>query len=78
MKIYNIEATDLFSGEANYSWVRRLDGVVAKSEQGALQIFLRHHSWNGFRKYQDMGHCIEYRNGLTTVFVTQAEPSWTN
>ena len=36
MKKFSVEITDTFGGEANYSWVTRLE-IEAKSELGAIR-----------------------------------------
>jgi hypothetical protein len=41
MNIYNIEVTDLFAGNLNYSWVRRYS-TTARSLRGAIQKLSRH------------------------------------
>lgn len=41
MNYYNIEVTDLYAGELNYSWVKRYT-TKAKSVRGAIQKLSRH------------------------------------
>ena len=46
MKQYNIEVTDTFGGEANYSWVKRLT-VTASTVRGAMRIVVRELGFGG-------------------------------
>ena len=41
MNTYLLTVTDLFGGEANFSWVRRYK-VTAKSHLGAIQKLAKH------------------------------------
>ncbi len=52
MAKFEIEVTDTFAGEANYSWVRRYN-VKAKSARGAMTALARKHG-GGWRKAYDI------------------------
>jgi hypothetical protein len=63
---YTIEITDTFAGQANYSWVERLQ-VESKSMRGAISKAARHFGYKGFRcecycgnyaSYKLQGNCI--------------------
>lgn len=62
--LYFIEITDMFGGEANYSWVTR-HVIKAKSERGAINAMSRRSglSWrnDGFRYLS--------KSGCTCAFV---------
>jgi hypothetical protein len=47
---FSIEVTDTFSGEANYSWVRRFT-FKAKSQLGAIQKLAREYGGGWKREY---------------------------
>lgn len=53
METWDIEITDTFGGQANYSWVNRFQ-VQAKSILGAVQKVARSHG-SGWRKDWDYG-----------------------
>ena len=55
MAKFNIEITDTFGGEANYSWVRRYT-YEAKSFLGAINKLAREYG-SGWRKNYD---CFDY------------------
>ena len=65
MNTFNIEITDTFSGEANYSWVNRFQ-VEAQSILGAVQKVARKHGsgWKAeyndgdFARYKLQGACV--------------------
>ena len=56
---FNIEVTDTFGGEANYSWVRRYT-VKAKSFRGAIQSLARQYG-SGWVKEVECGDYAQYR-----------------
>lgn len=56
---YFIEVTDTFSGEVNYSWVRRYM-VNASTVRGAVWKLSRHEGY-AFRKDWDSGDTIAYK-----------------
>jgi hypothetical protein len=59
MQNFQIEITDTFGGEANYSWVRRY-AYRAKSVQGAMQKLARDYG-KGWRKEWDDGDTARYK-----------------
>jgi hypothetical protein len=61
------EITDIFGGDANYSWVTR-HKIKASSVRGAL-IKLNRDSGLGFRI--NWGDRYDSRSGLTCVFITE-------
>lgn len=69
MKTFTIEVTDTFSGEANYSWVRRYK-CEAKSFLGAIQKFSKFYGGE-WRKEYDSGDIARYnmRNACICCFV---------
>lgn len=71
---YNIEVTDTFGGEANYSWVRRYT-CRAKSPRGAIQWLARHHG-GYWRKEYDTGDTTRYNmvDACICAFITEEEP----
>ena len=70
-RIYSVEITDTFGGEANYSWVTR-HKVRASSPRGAMTRVNRD-SGLGFRRTADYGECLRYdsRSGATCAFVAE-------
>ena len=61
MNTYRIEATDTFSGEANYCWVRRYE-FTAKSDLAAVRKAKNLAGWNGLRcEREDYGDQIVLR-----------------
>lgn len=73
MDTYNIEITDTFGGDANYSWVKRYT-FKAKSIRGAMQK-LALSDGGGWRKDWDTGDCARYnlKNACVCAFVTYSE-----
>lgn len=71
---YTIEITDLFGGEANYSWVKRFD-VQARSFRGAAQHLARNYGAAGWRKTVECGDYCQYvrKGGCVTAFITERE-----
>jgi hypothetical protein len=67
MPHYFVEITDIYGGEANYSWVTR-HKVRASSPRGAL-IRINRESGLGFRSVG----CDRYdsRSGATCAFITE-------
>ena len=67
--LYHIEITDMFGGEANYSWVTR-HCIRAKSERGAVNALSRRSgmSWrnDGFRYLS--------KSGATCAFIDIYDP----
>jgi hypothetical protein len=68
---YQIEITDLFGGEANYSWVRRFE-VRARSFRGAINAVARQYG-SGWKRTVWCGDYQQYnlRNAAITCFVTE-------
>ena len=73
MNTYNVELTDTFGGEANYSWVTR-HVISARSPRG-VAIIMNRRSGLGFRKVSDYGDIARYdsASGATCMFVEIAE-----
>jgi hypothetical protein len=73
MNHYFIEVTDVYGGEANYSWVTR-HVIRGKSKRGAINRFSRLSgiSWNhvGCDRYDS-------RSGATCLFIEEADDSRT-
>ena len=71
--MYEIEITDTFGGEANYSWVKRYH-YQAKSTLGAIQKLAREHG-GGWRKEWGAGDSARYnlRGCCVGCFVTYVE-----
>ena len=71
MKNYNIELTDTFNGEANYSWVKRFT-VSAKTMRGAVIKANREIGYS-YRKVWDDGITRRYNSlsGCTCYFITE-------
>ena len=69
LQTFDIEVTDTFGGEANYSWVTR-HTVTAKSRLGAVQKFSRV-SGIQWRKVSDYGDTARYdsKSGATCFFI---------
>ena len=58
MYTFEIEVTDTYGGEANYSWVKRYT-YKASSFLGAIQQMAREHG-GGWRKSYDAGDFARY------------------
>lgn len=73
MHTFNVEITDTFAGEANYSWVTR-HTIRAASPRGVAIIMNRRFGW-GFRKTDDYGDLARYdsASGATCMFIEFAE-----
>lgn len=73
MQDFEIEVTDTFGGEANYSWVRRYT-VTAKSFLGAVQKLSRLEGL-AWRCVGDFGDSKRYdsASGATCAFITFGE-----
>lgn len=71
MRTYNVEVTDTFGGEANYSWVRRYT-YKANSERGAILKFAREHG-AGWSFAYDCGDSARYdlAGACVCCFVTE-------
>lgn len=63
-KLYFVELTDTFGGEANYSWVRRII-CRAKSEKGAARILARETGLN----FRFDGVKYVSKSGATCAFI---------
>lgn len=70
-RVLFVEVTDTFSGEANYSWVRRYR-VKAKTFIGAIRKVSRDCGYS-FRQSQDMGDCARYdvQGACVCAFVSE-------
>jgi hypothetical protein len=71
MNTFNIEITDTYGGESNYSWVQRLE-VKAKSMRGAISKASRHFGYKGFRLDYHCGDYASYKlsGACIIAFVT--------
>jgi hypothetical protein len=75
MNTYQIEYTDTFAGESNYSWVQRYT-IQAKNDRAAIRAAKAAVGLTGVRcSKTDFGDQIDLRpNGICTVlFITQGE-----
>lgn len=70
MHTYNVELTDTFGGEANYSWVRRFS-VKARTMRGAVIKANREIGDYGWRLEHEYNGCRRYnsQSGLTCYFI---------
>jgi hypothetical protein len=62
--IVQIEVTDLFAGEPNYSWVKRYEirGMEGKSDLAIVRAAKKLISWNGLRcKTESLGDDIKIK-----------------
>jgi len=73
MKTYNIEITDTFGGDANYSWVTR-HTIKANTQRGAIWKLSRD-SGMSWRKQYDTGDMARYDSvsGATCLFIELSE-----
>ena len=62
--LYYVEITDMFGGEANYSWVTR-HVVRAKSERGAVNAMSRRSGMNW--RYDGLKYLS--KSGATCMFI---------
>ena len=73
--IVQIEVTDTFGGEANYSWVKRseLRGLEGKSDLAIVRAVKKEIDWTNIRckveKYGDMIRLTPYST-CVTCFIT--------
>jgi hypothetical protein len=79
MTTYNIEITDTYGGEPNYSWVRRAELKVppALSKRSLVRRAKALMQWNGLRcTTYDFGDMLELRpmSATLVMFITVAEP----
>lgn len=70
VNFYFIEVTDVYGGEANYSWVSR-HAIKAKTLQGAKQRFSR---MSGINWHYD-GLKMVSRSGATCYFINRYDES---
>ena len=70
MPHFKVEITDLFGGEANYSWVRRYE-FTAKNFRGAIQKLAKEYG-GGWRKTLECGDYAQYKmsGACITCFIT--------
>jgi hypothetical protein len=64
--LFFIEVTDVYGGEANYSWVTR-HVIKAKSERGAITALARRSGLN----WRNDGYRYLSKSGATCAFVDQ-------
>jgi hypothetical protein len=73
--MYNIEHTDTFGGEANYSWVRRYR--FAGSEKQAIRAAKSAVGWTGAKCYREYlggyGYAFRRPGVCQVLFVTWAD-----
>lgn len=79
MTTYNIEITDTYGGEPNYSWVRRAELKVppALSKRSLVRRAKALMDWTGLRcTTYDFGDMLELRpmSATLVMFITVAEP----
>jgi len=69
MQTIRAEITDTFGGEANYSWVRRVEFISNKSKLAIIRKVKKYFSFNGCRaRTEDFGEYIAIRpNGINVV-----------
>ena len=73
---YEIEITDTFGGESNYSWVKRYT-VQASTPRGAMRIATRDFGGEWRKEYETSGDMARYnmKNACICAFVTA---NWEN
>ena len=73
-QFYFVEITDTFSGDANYSWVRRYL-VRAASELGAVNVISRNYraGWRRVYSHSDNGGRYDLRGAAVCMFVEWIE-----
>lgn len=69
--LYFVEVTDMYGGEANYSWVTR-HVIRAKSERGAISALARRSGLN----WRNDGYRYLSRSGATCAFIEHFEPEY--
>lgn len=71
--LYFVEITDVYGGEANYSWVTR-HCVRATTPRGAMRR-IGTNSGLSWHCVADYGHALRYdsKSGATCAFVTEWE-----
>lgn len=57
--VYFFEVTDVFSGEANYTWIRRYK-VHAKTMRGAIIMVNRYEGFQRLKKVLDSGELTRW------------------
>jgi len=73
LKLFYIEITDTFGGEANYSWLTR-HVVRAKSERGAVNAMARRSGMN----WHFDGTKYLSKSGATCMFIDMYEEEYHN
>lgn len=73
MKTFNVEITDTFGGESNYSWVERYT-VQAKSMLGAIRQVSRLYGGH-WRKQIECGDYAQYKmtGACIVAFINYSE-----
>jgi hypothetical protein len=69
--LYFVEVTDMYGGEANYSWVTR-HVIRAKSERGAISALARRSGLN----WRNDGIRYLSRPSATCAFIDYFEPEY--
>lgn len=67
--LYFVEITDVYCGEANYSWVTR-HVIRASSERGAISVLARRSGLN----WRNDGYRYLSRSGATCAFIEYFDP----
>jgi len=73
--IVQIEITDTFNGDANYSWVKRstIDGMENKSDLAIVKAVKKQIGWSNIRcrveRYGDLIRLTPFRD-CVTCFIT--------
>ena len=70
---YNVEITDTYGGEANYSWVRRYTFEAPSLRSAVQQLAVAYDT--GWRKDWDNGDTARYNHkyGHICAFITRQE-----
>lgn len=73
--VVQIEITDTYGGDANYSWVRRskIEGMEGKSDLAIVKAVKKQIGWSGIRcrveRYGDLIRLSPFRDAVT-CFIT--------
>lgn len=76
---YQVEVTDTFGGEANYSWVRRYEFDAADNASNRMLVRRAKNlaGWNGQHSTDRNAGCITVTpHGLNMVMFILAEPQY--
>jgi hypothetical protein len=70
MRLYFIEVTDTFGGEANYSWATR-HVIRARTDRGAVNRFSR---MSGMKWHRVGNERYDSQSGATCYFLSEYDP----